>query len=278
MPLQYATVEGHRIAYLDIGQGPPLMLIHGFGGSIWNWEHQVHELATRHRIIVMDLLGSGRSDKPAVAYTPSRMVQFFFSFMNVLGVERATLIGNSMGAGLAMAIALDYPDRVTRLILIAGFPPDPYRSIASKRYRRFLDHRPPLWLGVISNRLAGRGVTRAMLEEIIHDRTLITPLVIERSFHNRRIPGFLPPLYSLVDHIQDWTKTYGQRLHEIAVPTLLLWGSHDRVLPYRVGMDLHRLIPQSRLHAVPEAGHMPQWEKPAFVNRLILEFLENHAT
>lgn len=275
MPLHYAVIEGHRSAYIDVGQGPPLMLIHGFGGSMWNWEHQVYALSTRHRVIIMDLLGSGLSDKPALAYTPARMSQFFSAFMNALGVERATLIGNSMGAGLAMAMALDHPDRVARLILIAGFPPDPYQSIASPRYRRFLDHRPPLWLGVIGNRLAGRGVTRAMLEEIIHDHSLITPLVIERSFRNRQISGFLPPLYSLLDHIQDWTTTYGRRLHEITVPTLVLWGTHDRVLPYHVGEELHRLIPQSHLHAIPETGHMPHWEKPARVNRLILEFLKD---
>ncbi|MBA3968428.1 MAG: alpha/beta fold hydrolase, partial [Nitrospirales bacterium] len=105
VPYQTTRVNNHRIAYLDVGQGPPLILIHGFGGSMWQWEHQYSVLAHTHRVIILDLLGSGLSDKPEEAYTPKHMVEFFRQFMDTLNIPRATLVGNSMGAGLAMAMA-----------------------------------------------------------------------------------------------------------------------------------------------------------------------------
>ena len=106
----------------------------------------IRPIGPSHRVIIPDLIGSGLSDKPEETYSPEHLVKFFLAFMDKLEIKHATLIGNSMGAGLAMAMALDHPDRVDRLILISGFPSQVEASVASPQYRRFLLHRPPLWL------------------------------------------------------------------------------------------------------------------------------------
>ena len=262
------------MAYLDVGKGKPVILIHGFGGSMWQWEYQYLPLAQTHRVLIPDLIGSGLSDKPEAPYSPEHLVKFFLEFMNSLEIEQAILIGNSMGAGLAMAMALDYPDRVDRLVLISGFPAQVEDSVASPQYRKFLHHRPPLWLATIGNRLAGRGTTERLLKEIVYQPELISAPIIERSFQNRQRGGLLTPLYSLLDHIDTWDERYGQRIANISHQTLLLWGDHDRVFPLDVGKQVKNILPQAEWHIIPEAGHLPQWEQPQVVNPLILSFLE----
>ena len=274
VPFQTIQVKDHRIAYLEAGQGKPVILIHGFGGSMWQWEYQYLPLAQSHRVIIPDLIGSGLSDKPETTYSPEHLVKFFLSFMDSLGITRATLIGNSMGAGLAMAIALDYPDRVDQLILISGFPAQIEPSLASPQYRRFLYHRPPLWLATLGNHLAGRRTTERFLKEIVYKPELISDTVIECSFQNRQRGGLLSPLYSLLDHIDIWDDHYGQRIGTIPHPTLLLWGDHDRIFPLEVGKQIHILLPRAEWHIISETGHLPQWERPQVVNPLILSFLE----
>lgn len=274
VPFQTIMVKDHRLAYLDVGKGKPVILIHGFGGSMWHWEYQYQHLAQTHRVLIPDLIGSGISDKPEAVYSPDVLLEFFLAFMDSLEIKQATLIGNSMGAGLAMAMALDHPDRVDRLVLISGFPAQVESSIASPQYRRFLDHRPPLWLARIVNQLSGRRATERLLKEIVYRSELISASVIERSFQNRQRGGLLTPLYSLLDHIHSWDEQYGQRLANLSHPILLLWGEHDRVFPLKVGEQVKSLLPKAEWHIVSEAGHMPQWEQPQVVNPLILSFLE----
>ena len=273
LPLQSIKVDRHRISYLTIGEGPPVVLIHGFGGSIWNWEHQQADLASEFRVITLDLLGSGSSEKPTIAYTPHRMVQFFRDFMDALAINHATLVGNSMGAGLAMAMALTYPSRVERLVLISGFPANPREKVQSARYKQFLEHRPPLWLAKIGNWLTGRWATKSLLKELIYDSSFITPMIIERSYQNRNVTGFLSPLYSLLENMNQWEHEFGHRIMDIHHPTLILWGEHDRVFPVNVGNELHQVIPHSTFQIIPNAGHLPQWEQPSHVNTHIRRFL-----
>ncbi|GJL61468.1 MAG: alpha/beta hydrolase [Nitrospirales bacterium] len=273
IPLQTVNIDGHNIAYLDTGNGPPLLLIHGLGGAIWNWEHQQFALSSQYRVITIDLLGSGMSDKPDIDYSPSMFTTFFLKFMNTLDIEKATLVGNSMGAGLAMAIALTQPDRVNALVLISGFPSTFKESIHSPLYQRYLERRPPLWLAKIGNWVAGRWATKKVLEEILYDVTLLTPIVIERSYLNRIHTDVLTPIYSLLEHMKEWEIQYGAHLQKIEHPTLILWGAEDQVFHPAIGERLHERLPQTTWRLIPHAGHLLQWEKPEPVNAAIRDFL-----
>lgn len=272
-PIQTVQVDEHRIAYLDQGQGPAVILVHGLGGALWNWEYQQLPLSASHRVITLDLIGSGYSDKPDIEYRPEQVVDFLRGFMDTLNIHRASLVGNSMGAGVVCAMALTYPSRVDRLVLIGGLPRDVREKLGDTYLKMAVETRAPIWLAEVGNWFLGRGMTRAVLSEIVHDQSLLTPAVIERSYQNRKRPGLIPPLIKLTRNLDLWEQGYALRLHEIRQPTLLLWGSEDRVFSPEVGRELHETIPGSRFELVPETGHMAQWERPDAVNAILLDFL-----
>jgi pimeloyl-ACP methyl ester carboxylesterase len=262
------------VAYLDIGEGAPVVLVHGFGGSLWQWEYQQGALSASHRVITLDMLGSGWSDKPDIGYTPDEVVKFFTGFMDAVGLPRASLIGNSMGGGLVIAMALAHPERVDRVVLISGLPDHITDKLTSPMMRRAVESRLPIWLVTVGNWFAGKGLTRRVLAEMVHDERLLTETVIERSYQNRKQPGLIRPLLTTVRNLPLWEEGFAKRIGQIRQPTLIIWGTRDKVFPPAVGEDLYRQITGSRLELVPDAGHIPQWERPDEVNRHILEFLK----
>lgn len=274
LPVQSVEVQGHRIAYLDVGYGTPVLLLHGFGGSMWQWEYQQPLLADHVRVITPDLLGAGLSDKPALDYSPDEMLNFLTSFMDALQIKRAVLVGHSMGAGLAVGMALEHPDRVTKLILISGLPPRVLDSLTNPTIKRALESHTPPWLVALGNWLFGGWFTERVLKEAVYDPTLITPAILDRSHRNRRRPGFLRPVLSAGRHLPEWERRFAPRLGAITQETLIVWGEEDRVFPLDVGRRLHGLIPASTFASVAQAGHLPQWEQPDRVNPLLLRFLQ----
>lgn len=273
MPIRAVQVEGHRIAYLDQGDGSPVILVHGLGGTLWNWEYQQAALSASHRVLTLDLIGSGYSDKPDIEYRPEELVASLRGFMDALGIGRASLVGNSMGAGVVAAMALAHPSRVDHLVLIGGFPSGVRQKLGDTFVKTAVESRVPIWLVELGNWLAGRGTTRRVLGEIVHDHSLLTPAVIERSYRNRQRPGLIPPLIRLTRNLDLWEQGFARQLHEIQQPTLVVWGTEDRVFAPVVGRELHHRIAGSRFELVPDAGHMPQWERPEAVNAILLDFL-----
>lgn len=273
IPIHTIQVKDHLMAYLDVGQGRPLILIHGFGGSMWQWEHQQTPLSAQFRLITPDLIGSGLSAKPDIEYRPDQMLEFFAGFMDALQIRQAVLVGNSMGAGVAIGMALAHPDRVSQLILVDGFPAHVRERVTSPSIQRALDTAAPSWLASFGNWLFGGVMIESVLKEIVYDPSLLTPAVIERSNRNRQRPGVIPPLMTVRDTLPLWESGFAKRIGEIDHPTLIVWGEEDRVFPVSVGEDLQRTIKRSSLVRIPKAGHIPQWERPDLVNQAMIEFL-----
>jgi len=271
-PPQFVSVNHHRTAYIRYGEGPPLVLLHGYIGSIWNWEHQIEALGRRFTLFIPDVLGQGLSDKPRIAYTPALYIEWLRGFVDAVGVKRVHFAGNSMGAGLALGLALTYPDRIDRLILISGFPANVLTQ-ANGPYLKLLSRLGSGILFGLAYRLMGRRAFRKFLRGVVWDRDLITPAVVERAYRLRKDHGLARPLWSSLTTVRDWDAHYAPRIGALTAPILILWGSHDRFFPLSVGEELHRLIPSSRLTVIPNAGHLPMWERPEVVNRLIEEFL-----
>ncbi|GMV48772.1 MAG: 2-hydroxy-6-oxononadienedioate/2-hydroxy-6-oxononatrienedioate hydrolase [Nitrospirae bacterium] len=274
LPVKTATVGGHRLAYLDHGDGPPLILLHGYGGSMWQWEYQQGPLAERFRIITPDLLGSGFSDKPELDYRPDVLIESVRGLMDALGLRQATLIGNSMGGGVAIGMALTHPEHVDRLILIDGLPDRVRERLSSPLMKRAVNTRMPLWLARLGTTLFGSRTVDAVLKEIVYNQNLLTQTVLDRSNRNRQRGNVLGPLFSLRDQLPLWENQFARRLGDIRQPTLVLWGEQDRLFPPQVGRDLQAAIPNARFVLIPNAGHIPQWEQPQAVNREITEFLQ----
>lgn len=273
IPIKTVLVHDQRIAYLDVGTGPPVILIHGFGGSMWQWEHQQQALSQHFRTLTLDLPGSGLSDKPDIDYLPNQMLEFCLGFMDVLQIPRATLVGNSMGAGLAIGMALSHPARVDKLVLIGGLPSQVMAKLTSRSFRQALETRAPWWLVSVGHWLFGGMVTDSVLKEIIHDHTLLTPAVVERSSQNRRRPGVIKPIMAMRNALPSWETDFAPHLASITHQTMIIWGESDRVFPIAVGEELHYRIRTSTFVRIPNAGHMPQWERPELVNRSLITYI-----
>jgi len=273
MSIQTVLVHDQRIAYLDVGAGPPVVLIHGFGGSMWQWEQQQHTLSQHFRILTLDLPGAGLSDKPEIDYRPDQMLDFFVGFMDAVKIQQATLVGNSMGAGLAIGMALAHPTRVAKLVLIDGLPQHVMEKLTSPSVRRALETTAPSWLVSFGNMLFGGLMIESVLKEIVHDPALLTPAVIERSNRNRQRTGLIKPIMTVRENLPLWESGFATRVGEITHPTLVIWGEEDRVFPIAVGEELHQTIKGSRFIRIPKAGHIPQWERPDLVNQELITFI-----
>ena len=271
-PLQFVSVNQHRTAYIRHGDGPPAVLLHGYAGAIWNWEHQIEALGQHLTLFIPDVLGQGLSDKPRIAYSPALYVEWLRGFLEAVGLGRAALIGHSMGAGLALGLALTHPDHVDGLILISGFPKGVLTHIRGPHLRFFARAGSELLFG-LGYRLLGRRNFRKFLSCLVWDRSLITPAVVERAYRLRKQYGKAQPLWSSLQHVGEWETRYAPRLSSVTAPTLLIWGRDDRFLPLFAGEALHQTIPASSLIVIPDAGHLPMWERPDATNRLITEFL-----
>jgi len=271
-PLQFVSVNQHRTAYIRHGQGPPLVLLHGYAGAMWNWEHQIEPLGRHFTLFIPDVLGHGLTDKPHLAYTSAVYLEWLRGFLDAVGIERTHIAGNSMGAGLALGLALTYPARTDRLILISGFPAQALTRIRGS-YLELIYRLGSGWLFALGYRCLGRRAFRQFLGNVICDPARITPAVVERCYRLRKDHGQAWPLWSSLRHLNEWEAHFAPRLKDITAPVLILWGRDDRFLPVAIGHELHRMIPHARFTVIPQAGHLPMWEQPADVNRLIIEFL-----
>jgi pimeloyl-ACP methyl ester carboxylesterase len=267
------SINGHTIFYAVKGEGIPLLLIHGFGAGMWVWEKQIDILSQFYRLYLLDLIGHGFSDRPRISYTSEAYLQFLKDFMDGVGVEKATLIGNSMGGGLAWAGAIAFPERVHKLILINTIPPDVLTQVKNESFRTLaaIKDIPFLPYLVIASR--SRHSIKRVLHECVSDESLLTQEVIDRQYQLSRIRESPWVLYSTLKNAKE-ALTFKDVLSSISHPTLLIWGEKDRIFPPPVGEGLHRAIPGSEFRLIKGSGHIPMWETPDEVNQIILSFLK----
>ena len=272
---QTIQVKGHTIFYIVKGEGEPLLLVHGYGAGFWVWEKQIDILSHSYRVYALDLLGHGFSDRPKIDYTPETYIHFLRDFMDGVGIERATLIGNSMGGGIAWAMAALFPERVKRLILINCVPPDVLEQVRNESFRMLAAVKdiPLLAYFVIASR--NKNSIKAILKECVSDIRLITPEIVIRQYQLSRIRGTTWVLYSTLKNARDTSKMvdYFSRIHH---PALLIWGERDLIFSVSVGENLHQAIQGSKLFVIEKSGHIPMWETPEVVNQAILEFLKEN--
>jgi pimeloyl-ACP methyl ester carboxylesterase len=270
-------IKDDTLFYVVKGEGEPLLLIHGFGAGGWVWEKQIDVLSQSNRIYVLDLIGHGYSDRPRIGYTPETYIHSVKEFMDGMGIKKATLIGNSMGGGIAWAMAGLFPERAEKLILINCVPPDvldQVRNLSFRMLAAIIDF-PVLPYLVFAGR--SRNSVKRILHDCVTDPRRITPEVIDRQYRISRIEGSPWVLYSTFKHAKQAPKLK-PRLSRISCPSLLIWGEEDRIFPPVVGEMLQRMIPRSRLRIIKKSGHIPMWETPQEVNEAILEFLKSTST
>jgi pimeloyl-ACP methyl ester carboxylesterase len=271
--LRSATVHGARVNYVDIGEGPPLVFIHGLAGCWQNWLENIPEFARSRRVVALDLSGFGESELPQEDISIPGYGRFVDAFLGQIGVERAALVGNSMGGFIAAETAISHPSRVEKLALVsaAGGPALRERNSANEaRLMRAARLFAPIAAAAIARRehLIRRPRLRAMiLWKIARHPQLIEPELCYEVASGAGKPGFLDALNAILQY------DFEHRVPEIACPTLIIWGRNDEIVPVEDAYEYERLIPGARKVIFEDTGHVPMVERPARFNELLTEFL-----
>ena len=256
--LRSTTVFGRTIRYYDIGSGPPLVLIHGIGGDADEWAFCFESLSASHRVIALDLLGFGRSDKPFIAYCIEVFVEQLEAFLRNLNLQRPSLLGVSLGAWIAATFALKFPERLEKLVLVdaAGV----WGNTTAL----------PVDLNVSSRRHA-----REVFELLLYDKSLATDALVDLAYQQHLARGDGYTIHRVLQNLREGREFLDNRIAGIATPTLIVWGEEDLLIPVATGRLMNRLIRNSRLEVIPQCGHLPAFEKPAEFVRCVLEFLRS---
>ena len=264
-------LHGHRVRYRIGGEGPAIVLIHGIAGSSSTWDAVLPQLARDHTVLAPDLLGHGESAKPRGDYSLGAYASGIRDLMVALGIERATFVGHSLGGGVAMQLAYQFPERLDRLVLVSsgGLGKEVHLMLrlvalpAAEYVMPLLVAQPLRNAGGAVAAFLGRLGLRAGddLEEIAGGFASLGDVEARQAFvHTAR---------SIID-IEGQRVSARDRLYLAAeVPTLLIWGERDPIIPAKHGREAQREIPHSRLELFPDAGHFPYKSDPQrFVDAL----------
>jgi pimeloyl-ACP methyl ester carboxylesterase len=273
---RYVQAGQYRTHYLLAGDGAPLVLIHGAGGGGGNWYRVIGPLSKHFQLYAPDVVGFGLSDKPAFANRPlPEIVQvwivFVRDFMEALGIERASLAGESLGGFLCGAFALAHPGMVNRLVLVdslgLGQLPLRYRLMA-----------PFLWRFMSPRSKPTRERTWAFLARVFRDSRKLSDDFVEYAY----LIGMQPEMQiSSFGVMRKLGRSFSisrevlltDRLGQIKPPTLIVWGEDDTTLPVAHARRAHEWIPGSELRIIPNCGHSPALEQPEEFTRVVVEFL-----
>ena len=268
-PSDFVEVRGVRLHVRDDGprSAPAVILLHGFGGSLHTWDAWAEGLADRYRVIRFDLHGTGLSAvDPEGDYTDGRSLQLLAGLMDTLGLERASLVGHSMGGRIAWRFAFEQPERLQRLVLIApdGFESPGFEYGKSPNVPRVLE---------LMRYTLPRSLVRINLEQAYADTEVLSSAMLERYHDLLRAPGNRSALLERMRQVK--LENPIPMLRTIEQPTLLVWGKEDAFIPFTNADDYMRALPNAEMVAFDGVGHVPQEEIPARSLRYVRAFLES---
>jgi pimeloyl-ACP methyl ester carboxylesterase len=252
-----ASVYGAKVHYVDAGTGSPVILLHGLADDIGVWESVIPALSAKHRVIALDQIGFGRSDKPLLSYRVTTFVDFLDGFLNELKIDRASVVGNSLGGWVAADFALAHPDRVDRLVLCdaAG-----YAAVVKNMNPRALS----------ALRLASRDDIRYLGPLTFHDKGFYED--VDLAFKQRVTAGDSYTVKQVLESMVRGEDVLDGRVGAIHNPTLILWGRDDKIIPLNFAERLHKEIAGSQLEIIDNCGHMPHLECSDKFNHALLKF------
>ncbi|HEX2233500.1 MAG TPA: alpha/beta fold hydrolase [Thermoleophilaceae bacterium] len=270
--LNQTEIDGVEINYVDIGSGAdnPVIFVHGLAGQWQNWLENIPRISQERRVIAPDLPGHGASGPPRDEFSISGCGRVVHGLAQRLGIERAMVVGNSMGGFVSSEVAIQFPDFVERLMLVSA------AGISSAS----VSQAPVMTLGRVGQaltsvtaarhrKLAARPVTRHFAMALVarHPSRLKGDFVWEGFMTGAGRPSFLDALRANLDY------DFRERISEIRCPTLIVWGGEDAIIPVRDADEYERLIDDARKVVMEDTGHIPMAERPAAFNDLLLEFI-----
>jgi pimeloyl-ACP methyl ester carboxylesterase len=271
--LHRVELPGAEVNYAEIGEGEPILFVHGLAGCWRNWLENLPHFGRTHRAIALDLPGFGDSPVPSWEITMANYGRLLHDFCERLGIGHlAALVGNSMGGFVSTEAVIEQPERFERLVLVsaAGISFAEASGRHAKAIGRTVRAAAPflagdrrLWL----NRPRGRDIA---FGQVMRSPNRLRPELLEEQVRpGLQAPGFTDAITAIAGY--DTRK----RLTEIEIPTLVVWGLNDRIVPVEAALGYHRLIPRSRLEIFERTGHVPMLERPRRFNSLVEEFIES---
>jgi pimeloyl-ACP methyl ester carboxylesterase len=273
-PVRYLTIHGERIGYRMGGDGPVLLLLHGIAGSSQTWIPAMELLQSDYTLVAPDFLGHGHSSKPTADYSLGNFASWMRDLLVVLGIERATVVGQSFGGGVAMQFAYQFPDLCERLVLVdaggLGREVNWILRIATLPAAEYV--MPVLfpafarrWGDPVS-RLADRvGLRSVPAKEIWRSYRSLTDSDSRRAF--------IRTMRSVIDPGGQSVSAIDRLYLAERIPTLIVWGEKDRIIPLAHAHQALRAAPHSRLEIMHGVGHFPQSEDPASFVEILKDFL-----
>ena len=243
------------VHYLEAGQGPVLVLVHGLGSSAEVWRESIRFLARGYRVVALDLPGYGKSDKPHVDYSIEYHAVAVNDFIDALGPGKVALVGNSMGGWIAASVALKNPEKISHLILV--------NSAGLRR-----DNAPPVNLNP-----ATKEEMRTLLLALFANKSFVTEKLINDQWEYRK--DIRRTVQATLESLKTRLPLLDDRLKSIKIPTLIICGRDDALVPLAYGERFAKGIPGSKLVVIDNAGHVPQMEKPAAFYGAVKRFVRS---
>ncbi|MET0127817.1 MAG: alpha/beta fold hydrolase [Solirubrobacterales bacterium] len=273
--LTQITLHGHRVCFRSAGDGPLIVLIHGITGRSDQWEPAIDHLARDHQVLAPDLLGHGESAKPRGDYSLGAYASAVRDTMVALGHDRATVVGHSLGGGIAMQFAYQFPERCERLVLVSsgGLGREVHPLLRASTLPGAEWVMP--WL--MHERVLGAGEAVGRLIGLLRLQAGTDTAEVARGFASL---GDAEARAAFIETMRAVLDPGGQRVSALdrlylteALPSLLVWGENDPIIPADHGRAAHEAMPGSRLELLPGVGHFPQLERPYEFAALLSEFI-----
>ncbi|HNM11307.1 MAG TPA: alpha/beta fold hydrolase [Mycobacterium sp.] len=272
--LKYLELHGDRLAYQDEGQGDAILLLHGMAGSSQTWRSVIRPLSRKYRVIAPDLLGHGSSAKPRSDYSLGAFAVLLRDLLDELGVARATIVGHSLGGGVAMQFVYQHPDYCERLVLIGsgGLGPDVGWTLrllsapGAELIMPIIAPQPVLTAGEkVRSWFAKMGIESPRGGEIWNAYSSFSDAETRQAF--------LRTLRSVVDYRGQAVSALNRLNVRADMPIMAIWGEQDAIIPVQHAYAALEARPDARIEVMPGVGHFPQVERPTEVVDLIDDFI-----
>jgi pimeloyl-ACP methyl ester carboxylesterase len=281
---RWVIVDGQAVNTIELGAedrseigpqiGQPVVFVHGLSGSWPNWLEQLSVLAKDHRVLTLDLPGFGHSPMPAGEISIPGYARLLDRVLAQRGIDAAAVVGNSMGGFIAAELAIAFPQRVERLVLVSAAGISTYRDPLGMRSAPTLRRLERIlaagaaWTASKSDAVARRArLRKATMNLVVRHPSRLPAALAAEQVRGAGKPGFMQGLQAILEY------DFRERLPEIACPTLIVWGERDRLINVRDADVFAELIGNSRKVVFEDTGHMAMLERPAAFNALLKEFL-----
>ena len=259
---KFAKVGSHKIHYIEAGSNSKktIVLVHGLGASAERWEYVIPKLSKKYQVIAPDLIGFGYSDKPLLDYTPQFFAKFLSDFLETIGINHCNMIGSSLGGQIVAEYAIKYHEKIEKVVLVSPAGVMKYLTPALKAY-------------VAAALYPHRDSVRNAFQMMSHMDEKIPLHIIDDFIERMLLPNAKMSFMSTLLGLKD-ASMINQRLAGISVPTLVIWGKNDPVIPIKYANDFVMSIKDCKYIEMQNCGHTPYVEDPKRFADNMLDFLD----